>query len=420
MNASLSTPTFTRGTMARSFRILVVTPFPPRREGRHGGARSIALRVERLALHHDVSLLYLRDEEDDSLDASLVNACSTVVAVDRHLGEGSVAMARGRTGLPRILWRTWRGTPIWVQALESSAATKAFGKLVETAKPDVVHVEYQVMGEFLSMVPDVPSLLVIHEPAARIADNYATTRSGLSRLLNGFDRRAWMSFERRLMAEADRVVVFSEEDASAVEAAAARVSVVPFTTQLPQRASDALGETPPAILFVGNYGHAPNVDAALWLIRDIYPRVRETHPTVRLWIVGENPPEVLTALRSESVEITGGVPEVDSWLERAAVFAAPLRLGGGMRVKVVEALAAGKAVVSTSRGVAGLGLSGDEVRIADTAAAFSNEVNELLGAPEKREELGDRARRWAEETLDEEREGRAYDSLYEQLGISAP
>jgi glycosyltransferase involved in cell wall biosynthesis len=398
----------------RSLRILILSPFPPRRDARHGGSRSIAYRIERLARNHDVSLVYLHGANDPPLEAALAAACANVVAVDRSASEGSAAMARGRRELPRIFLRAWRGTPVWAQALASSAAAEAVSQLSERVRPEIIQVEYQVMGQFLDGDRKAPSLLVIHEPAARVAENFAATRSGALRILNAADRSAWLRFERRVVDRADQVVVFSDEDASAVRAGSPP-AVVPLTVPLPLEPSDPIGADPPSMLFVGNYGHPPNVDAAFWLAREILPHVRELHPSARLWIVGENPPAALVALGIDGVEVTGGVPEVTPWLDRAAVFVAPIRMGGGVRMKVVEALAAGKAIVSTSRGVAGLRLAGDEVRIADTATAFSDEVNELLGAPMQRQELGERARRWAEEALDGERESRAYEVLYERL-----
>jgi glycosyltransferase involved in cell wall biosynthesis len=109
------------------------------------------------------------------------------------------------------------------------------------------------------------------------------------------------------------------------------------------------------------------------------------------------------------------VPSVEPWLDRAAVFVVPLRLGGGVRVKTLEALAAGKAIVSTSLGVAGLGLRGDVVMIADTAADFAAQVSLLLDAPERRRALAQQARTWAERALSAETELEAYEALYAQL-----
>jgi glycosyltransferase involved in cell wall biosynthesis len=402
----------------RSLRILILSPFPPRLDARHGGARSIAHRIDRLTRKHEVSLLYLHGADELPMEATLSDACVKVVAVDRSTSEGAASMARGSRELPRILWHAWRGKPVWAQAFASSAVVETVSQLTDRVQPEIIQVEYQVMGQFLTGDRRAPRLLIVHEPAARIAENFAATRSGVPRLLNVADRHAWLRFERRVADAADQVVVFSLDDASTVRTDSP-VAVVPLTMPIPEQPFDAIGADPPSVLFVGNYGHPPNVDAALWLANEIFPRVRKSHPSARLWLVGEHPPARLSALGVDGIEVTGGVPEVASWLERAAVVVAPIRMGGGMRVKVVEALAAGKAVVSTARGVAGLGLAEGDVRIADTAVAFADSVNELLGAPTQRQELGARARRWAEDALDVERESSAYESLYEHVVASS-
>lgn len=398
----------------RRLRILVLSPFPPRGQGRHGGSRTIAHRLRAIARHHDVSLLYVHSPNDPPPDHELVEACVQVVAVDRSSTEGTLAIAQGAVTLPRVLWRAWRGTPLWVQAFRSSVVEQAVRELIARSRPDVIQVEYQVMAQFLPEPPTTPTLLVVHEPAVRVAENFALTRTGPARLLNQADRRAWSRFERRVGDAADRVVVFTEPDAAVMRARRPAV-VVPLAVPLPEVPLDPLGAEPPSLFFVGNFGHPPNVDAVGWLVHEIFPLVRAAHPDTRLTVVGDNPPADLVAEEPAGVDFTGGVPEVEPLLDRAAVFAVPARLGGGMRVKTVEALAAGKAIVSTPLGVAGLDLAGDEVAIAETAAAFAAQVNALLEAPERRRELARKARAWAEAALAGDEETRSYLSIYSEL-----
>jgi glycosyltransferase involved in cell wall biosynthesis len=400
-------------------RILLIAPFPPHARGRHGGSRSVANRLLAIARDHDLALLYLHNPHDHPLDADLAAACVEVVAVDRTASEGTLALAKSGRGLVPVLWRTFRGTPVWVQALRSSAVDEAAAELIGRFAPEIIQVEYQVMAQFLPAIGSTPSVLVIHEPADRIAENFATTRSRAIRVLNPVDRRAWSRYERSATDAASRVVVFSEEDASAVHARR-RPDVVPMTVPLPPAPLAALGEDEPAILFVGNYGHPPNIDAADWLVREIFPRVRRARPTARLWIVGESAPASRWEDESAGVLVVASVPDVETWLDRAAIFVAPLRLGGGVRVKTVEALAAGKAVVSTSLGVSGLDLSGDELLIADSTEVFAEQIIGLLDEPERRVELAQHARRWAERTLLQAGETGAYASIYADLLAARP
>jgi glycosyltransferase involved in cell wall biosynthesis len=126
------------------------------------------------------------------------------------------------------------------------------------------------------------------------------------------------------------------------------------------------------LLFVGNFGHPPNVDAAFRLTRDILPAVRRGGLSVQLDLVGDNPPPELREMASPVVNVTGRVPDVTPYLDRASLVVVPLRMGGGMRVKVLEALGAGKAVVASHLATEGLDLvDGQHVVHAETDDEFA-------------------------------------------------
>ncbi len=152
------------------------------------------------------------------------------------------------------------------------------------------------------------------------------------------------------------------------------------------------------MLFVGSFGHPPNIDAAIRLARGIFPGVRARVPEATLEIVGDAPPQAVRRLAGEGIVVTGRVADVRPHLDNAAVVAAPLRLGGGMRVKVLESLAAGKAMVATPRAVAGLGLEpGTHALIAESDGELSDALVSLLGDPELRRRMGRAARSLAAE-----------------------
>src|SRR5207248_3196021 len=147
--------------------------------------------------------------------------------------------------------------------------------------------------------------------------------------------------------------------------------------------------------------------------REILPRIRERRPEVMLELVGPQPPASLRALAGDAVTVTGEVPDLAPHLSRAAVVVVPLRHGGGMRIKVLDALAAGKATVASPLAVEGLGAA--DVRVADSDNEFAESILELLGDPDARHALGRRARAWAEANLRWERAASAYARLYDQV-----
>jgi glycosyltransferase involved in cell wall biosynthesis len=266
-----------------------------------------------------------------------------------------------------------------------------------------VQAELGVMGVYLPLVPrPAPRVLVEHDPGIR--------RSG--GLVAQWSRRR---FARDSAAAADAVVVFTEQDEQALRLLAPpRVSItrIPLAWRVSRPALDAVGSEPPIVLFVGSFRHPPNVDAARRLV-SFLPELRRHRPDVVLALVGEEPPPDLAA---GGALVPGRVDDVEPWLESAAVVAAPISDGGGTRVKVVEALAAGKAVVGSSRAFEGLDVEdGREAVIAGDDAAFAAAVAQLLADPERRRRLGAGARAWAERLPTADDVEDAYEALYRQL-----
>ena len=146
----------------------------------------------------------------------------------------------------------------------------------------------------------------------------------------------------------------------------------------------------------------PNVDAVLWFAREVLPQIRAAVPDVRFLIVGQRPHRRLDSLRNDpAVELTGWVEDPRPYIAGASVYVAPLRMGGGTRLKLLEALAAGKAVVATRLGAEGFPVQHErEMVLADTPDEFAAAAVRLLGSPQQREGLGRVGRRFVEEHYD--------------------
>lgn len=196
--------------------------------------------------------------------------------------------------------------------------------------------------------------------------------------------------ERAAPARYARVAVCSEADrAFFPRRLRDRVLVVPNGVPAHQLARPRPAEEPFSLVFVGRMQYEPNIDAALWLIRDILPRVAAALPGVRLYIVGDHRNPTLQALHDgKRVVVTGRVEDVEPFVARAAVSVAPIRVAGGTRIKILESLALGTPVVSTTIGAEGLDVvPGRHLRIGDTAEGFAAEAVALLKGPAAREAL---------------------------------
>ena len=214
-------------------------------------------------------------------------------------------------------------------------------------------------------------------------------------------------FERRLLETADVTIAVSEADAMALREVARprQLYVIPNGVD-PSAVRPAAPELvdPNLVVFIGKMDFRPNVDAMVWFVREVWPRVTARRPRTRLAIVGRDPTPKVRALATGSgpvaagIHVTGAVPDVTPYLEQAGVVVVPLRVGGGTRLKVLEAMAAGKAIVATSMAVEGLDVAGGrQLILEDEPAALAQAIVELLASPERRLALGQAARRLVEE-----------------------
>jgi sugar transferase (PEP-CTERM/EpsH1 system associated) len=216
-------------------------------------------------------------------------------------------------------------------------------------------------------------------------------------------------YEARVCRRADRVLAVSEADAAALRKLVPGLDAIvvpngvdtrayrPETANLKPRIP---GSAP--VVFTGTMDFRPNVDAVLWFAREVLPGVRAEVPETHFFVVGQRPHRRLDGLRVDpAVTLTGWVEDVRPYIAQAAVYVAPLRIGGGTRLKLLEAMAMGRPVVATRLGAEGYPVThGRELLLADTPSDFAAAVVALLRAPQRRAELGRVARAFVEQHYD--------------------
>jgi polysaccharide biosynthesis protein PslH len=228
-------------------------------------------------------------------------------------------------------------------------------------------------------------------------------------------------YERACCLAASHIAACSDADANAIRTllnSQSQVTVVPngVDTSLfvpsDQVCAKPLSEF--AMVYAGKMDFRPNIDAMTWFCADILSRIRAELPYAHIVIVGQKPaPRVAALAHQPGIEVTGWVPDTRPYIADAAVYVVPLRMGSGTRLKVLEAMAMGKAIVSTSRGVEGIDLVPDkDALIADTPNAFAQAVVSLLHDPERRRRLGTNARALAQSRYDWRQIVPRFDDIY--------
>jgi glycosyltransferase involved in cell wall biosynthesis len=248
-------------------------------------------------------------------------------------------------------------------------------------------------------------------------------RSLPRRLFNRVEYARFRRFEQACWARADACVVTSEREVEAVRTSApdTPVVVVPNAVDLDYFAPSNTPAEPHTVIFSGTLDYRPNLDAARYLIDDIWPLLRRRYPDARLTFTGRNHGVDIRSLTRPGVRMLGEVPDIRPYVSGAAVVAVPIRIGGGTRLKVLEGLAMGKSIVSTAVGCEGVAVrDGEHLMIADDAPAFASRIAELFENASLRNSLGLAGRRLVETRYSWELAGARLESLYRQITDNDP
>ena len=392
-------------------RALFLTPFVPYPPVDGGRVRILQL-MRAVARRHDVELLTLSSGPDDrEAVAALREEGFPTEAVE---GGGSRVVAGARALLGR---RSFYGA-----RYRSAALARSLADRLEAGRHDVVQAEYAYMGAYRPVGAAGRSVRwLLDEHNVEFDLNRTIAASGEGGLAYHLYARRELPLRRReelaACAAADRVLAVSEEDAAVLRTAEPEldVAVVPNGVDLGFFRPDGEASGGEGAVFVGKMDYRPNADGAAWFCREVLPLVRERLPGFGVKIVGHSPVPAVRELGDiDGVEVTGAVEDTRPYLRGALVVVVPLRAGSGTRLKVLEAFAMGRPVVSTTLGAEGIDAAdGEHLRLADDPRGFADRVVELAGSPEERARLAAAGRRLAEKRYGWDAIGDRLADLYE-------
>ncbi|MFZ1728603.1 MAG: glycosyltransferase family 4 protein [Bacteroidota bacterium] len=331
------------------------------------------------------------------------------------------------------VWKALRNLPSHepypISKYHSAAMTARIDALCEEERFDIVHVDHAHMamyGEYVQRRFGIPYVLREHNFETTIYRRYAE-RMRLPVLSHYFRMQAarMYKYESSVLTHPDVIAAITPEDAVDIRTAlgtqggAARrsakenIRIIPAGVDVKRMRPFNTEPNSAHVVVVGPLVWAPNIDAATWFATEIWPRIKAAVPEARCTIAGASPPRRLLRLATEDLRIPGFVDDYAELLSSATVMAVPLRIGGGMRVKLLEFFACGKAVVSTAIGAEGnAARDGEQYISADSAGDFAAAVVAIIRNPELRRSIGLAARTLAKQTYSWDHIGELFEKAY--------
>jgi len=372
--------------------VLMLTPYLPYPPNSGGRSRTYNL-VRHLREDYRITLVCFGRPEERAFDLTPLRELVDLVVVDRAPSPGTIKAAWLSLTSPK---------PVTVRLYHTPQMERAIADVLAGEHIDLIHVESFYMLANLPLQLDMPVLL--SEPAieyvvwgqhARVAKPWYT-RPGI--WLEAQKMRVW---EPRAWADATVVGVMSEVD----EATVRKITPGVPTVHTPNGVDVDFFQPDPAVkrdnrtaIYMGDYKYFPNTDAVLYFAEEILPRVRQRRGDFQLMLLGKDAPREILSLHNDpttAVTVAGLVPDTRPYLQSSAMFVCPLRSGSGTRFKLMEALACGCPVVSTTIGAEGLdAVDGEHMLLRDTPQSFADAILELLENPQRGEAIGRKGREW--------------------------
>lgn len=386
-------------------------PYPPIAGGRIEIYRLIQGLVER---GHEVTLITAGDQSECETMESEVGVKIVSVEHDRSIKPSLYAQNLFvRDPLPIMNYR--RGP--FFEAVSSQLRKESF---------DILHL-HTLQMTFLAqeLETEIPRVIRFTNIKSLIYQQYARHTSNPAKAVYAYlQYLKTKRFERLITGHADVTLTITDEDGQFLNGinALGRIETLPAGIDVASfsDATESGGENQdaePIVTFFGSMDYHPNEDAIVWFTENVWPKIREANSQVALELVGKSPPEQVEALGDrEDITVTGFVEDITEWVQRATVVVIPIRVGTGVRMKILHAMAMGKPIVSTATGMQGIAVEDDvHALIRDEPTDFATGVNHLLEEENRRTELGTNAKKFVAEHYGYDSVAMKLEAVYEEI-----
>jgi glycosyltransferase involved in cell wall biosynthesis len=387
--------------------------------------------------HHVILASFMRPEEQAHI-AVLEDLCAQVYVVPIHRSRLSDLLYWLRSHLT--------GRPFLVERDDLNAMHDLVRQILSTQEIDAIHADQLTMTQFALRTredPGVPKrngrigsnygpalIFDAHNAVWTIIERMRQNAPWFLKPVLALEVRRMKRYEGHVIHQFDHTMAVTEIDRQALSAAAVSsldgakpslpaVPVIPIAVDTGQLRPVRRQPGSANILTLGTLHYPPNADGIRWFMSEVYPLIQQKVPEATLTIIGKNPPKDFldrAAQEPQSINVTGYVPDLTPYLEKAALMVVPVRAGGGMRVRILEAFARAIPVVTTTIGLEGIDAQpGEEALVANTPPDFASAVVRLLRDETLQAKLATNGRRLAEKSYDWKVVLKAMDTIYNQI-----
>ncbi|MCL2625910.1 MAG: glycosyltransferase [Cystobacterineae bacterium] len=346
-------------------KVLFALPFPPL-PANFGGAMRMFHLLNQVALHHEVTVLGYGNLEDKK------NLLEAMPLKEVHLLPYAWKHRHRRLGQ---LYSCFTHHSFFQQSVTTPTYGRALNALLDKGAFDIVHTEFSHFGPFKMQTKALKVLDAHNVEWDNFRRMYEASAFGLKKLHYWAEYKKQRSDELKTCLAHDGIVTTSARDLELLGQYLPKLrgAVVPNGVDLEYFRPSPCPPKPLHFVFTGMMAYVPNHDGVGWFLDHIWPRIVHQRPEARFTIVGKNPPPFLLARQSESVRVTGTVEDVRPYVDEACVYVVPLRMGGGTRLKIAEAMAMKKPMVTTRIGCEGIALTHEKTALLeDTPEGFAN------------------------------------------------
>lgn len=378
-------------------KILMLSPYIYGSAVGHGGGVVSFRQLVRLACTHEVHFL------------SFVSACGSDDAEEkcinelRHLCASVTLVPLKEVGRLKLKWskiqHILRRVPLQALLIESEEMREQLRRLLDSINPDILFIQFPQMAQYVVECNNVPSVMdtidVFSVSSYRVYQSEQHRRRKIQQYLNWL---CWVRYEAHFYSLFSKIVTITDQDRVGLRifSPGLDVDVIPAAIDVPTDILPRANAVNKRVGFAGSSSHPPNIDAVRFFLEEIFPLVRQNIPDVEFHIAGSGMPGIFEQYESEKVHILGFVEDIQTFFQSCQVFVVPLRFGGGVKIKTIEAMANGCPVVSTSIGVEETGAEdGVHALVADLPSEFAKKLIQLLHDPMAQEKLSRNARELA-------------------------